>query len=222
MKLDIKQKNIYQDINCKHLDTKCLRLYNIIMKKVISVALITLLSINSTFVMADDVFRGHAEKTDTRIESHEKLFTGEVDTLDKKDVIEHTCLGISFILNTTELEKERGLINQKMADIEVLIRNLIHTNATRALDTDEFKRRYEEYVAESDAYNEKLKSIETQINDKKDRAVQLGQFVEYLKSNPGVLSDFSEEAWTATVEILKVDRDNKLIFAFKNGTEITV
>ena len=141
---------------------------------------------------------------------------------DKKDVIEHTCLGLTFILNTAELEKERGLINQKIADIEVLIRNLIHTNATRALDTDEFKRRYEEYVAESDAYNEKLKSIETQINDKKDRAVQLGQFVEYLKSNPGVLTDFSEEAWTATVEILKVERDNKLTFAFKNGTEITV
>lgn len=62
------------------------------MLKKASIILYLIVSFSITFLapaLADDVFKGHAEKSD-KVEQQSDLFTGKIESLDKKDVIKMT------------------------------------------------------------------------------------------------------------------------------------
>ena len=68
------------------------------MKKLIALLLV-IFYMSSTAVFCDDVLRGHAEKTDVlERQLQEELFTGKVENLEKRDVINMT---VSQVLDST-------------------------------------------------------------------------------------------------------------------------
>ncbi len=65
-------------------------LYNTGMKKKIALFILMSFLLMNTPVIADPVFEGHAEKTDQLQKLQEELFTGQVETLERSDVIHMT------------------------------------------------------------------------------------------------------------------------------------
>lgn len=65
-------------------------LYNAVMKKGIALFLLTAFLAMNNLVFADPVFEGHAEKTDQLQKLQDELFTGQVETLERSDVIHMT------------------------------------------------------------------------------------------------------------------------------------
>lgn len=65
-------------------------LYNAVMKKGIALFLLTTFLAMNNVVFADPVFEGHAEKTDQLQKLQDELFTGQVETLERSDVIHMT------------------------------------------------------------------------------------------------------------------------------------
>lgn len=65
-------------------------LYNTGMKKKIALFILMSFLLMNTPVIADPVFEGHAEKTDRLQKLQEELFTGQVETLERSDVIHMT------------------------------------------------------------------------------------------------------------------------------------
>ena len=97
-------------------------LYNAVMKKVISsFLLISFLSLNAP-VLADPVFEGHAEKTDQLQKLQSELFTGEVEKLERSDVIHMT---VSQVLDSNINEEGdeffAEVVNDVSGDSGVLI-----------------------------------------------------------------------------------------------------
>ncbi len=65
-------------------------MYNTVMRKGIALFILTAFLLMNAPVMADPVFEGHAEKTDRLQKLQDELFTGQVETLERSDVIHMT------------------------------------------------------------------------------------------------------------------------------------
>lgn len=65
-------------------------LYNTGMKKKIALFILMSFLLMNTPVIAEPVFEGHAEKTDQLQKLQEELFTGQVETLERSDIIHMT------------------------------------------------------------------------------------------------------------------------------------
>ncbi len=90
-------------------------LYNAVMKKVISsFLLIAFLFINAP-VLADPVFEGHAEKSDQLQKLESELFTGQVETLERSDVIHMT---VSQVLDSNINEEGDEFFAEVVNDVE--------------------------------------------------------------------------------------------------------
>ena len=114
-------------------------------------------------------------------------------------------------LQRLELEKDGAL--QRITD-------LIHENATTKMDQGEYNRRYDALEAQRVAISEKQKRIKEKLSDKLFRKRKLEAFMSELKSAEQRVS-FDEQLFVRTVEQITVF-PGKLVFVFKDGTEIPV
>ena len=111
------------------------------------------------------------------------------------------------------LEMEKDGVLQRITD-------LIHENATTKMDQGEYNRRYDALETQRIAISEKQKRIKEKLSDKLFRKRKLEAFMSELKSAEQLVS-FDEQMFIRTVEQITVFSD-KLVFVFKDGTEIPV
>ena len=114
-------------------------------------------------------------------------------------------------LQRQELEKD---------DILQRITDLIHENATTKMDQGEYNRRYDGLEAQRIAISEKQKRIKEKLADKLFRKRKLEAFMSELKSAEQLIY-FDEQLFIRTADQITVFPD-KLVFVFKDGTEIPV
>ena len=139
---------------------------------------------------------------------------------DKKQIIEDTDEMVKILCDTTELEKDIGILKAKDEDVILLAENLISKNAIQAMNPDEFERRYNEYNAEHIAVTKKINKKKQTIKDRKSKALCLQAFVKELKKEEQPLQEFDEIVWCYLVERATVNRDGSVSFLFRNGAEI--
>ena len=111
------------------------------------------------------------------------------------------------------LEMEKDDILQRIAD-------LIHENATTKMDQGEYNCRYNALETQRVAISEKQKRIKEKLADKLFRKRKLEAFMCELKSAEQLIY-FDEQLFIRTVEQITVFSD-KLVFVFRDGTEIPV
>ena len=105
-------------------------------------------------------------------------------------------------------------------DILQRITDLIHENATTKMDQGGYNCRYDALEAQRIAISEKQKRIKEKLSDKLFRKRKLEAFMCELKNAERLVS-FDEQLFVRTVEQITVFSD-KLVFVFKDGTEIPV
>ena len=105
-------------------------------------------------------------------------------------------------------------------DILQRITDLIHENATTKMDQGEYNCRYDGLETQRMAISEKQKRIKEKLSDKLFRKRKLEAFMCELKSAEKLIY-FDEQLFIRTVEQITVFSD-KLVFVFKDGTEIPV
>ena len=108
---------------------------------------------------------------------------------------------------------EKGGVFQRITD-------LIHENATTKMDQGEYNCRYDALEAQRIAISEKQRRIKEKLTDKLFRKRKLEAFMCELKKAEQLVS-FDEQLFIRTVEQITVFPD-KLVFMFKDGTEIPV
>ena len=100
------------------------------------------------------------------------------------------------------------------------ITDLIHENATTKMDQGEYNCRYDALEAQRIAISEKQKRIKEKLADKLFRKRKREAFMSELKNTEQLVS-FDEQLFIRAVEQVTVFPD-KLVFVFKDGTEIPV
>ena len=109
------------------------------------------------------------------------------------------------------------------ADIAAdLIRKCVAENTTTSQDQEAYLERYKGLKARYEAATQRLKQIEDQRTERKQRRQKMLEFIRMLENSDGLLTEFDEGLWNATVEAVTVQVDGSMVFRWKNGAETQV
>ena len=70
-----------------------------------------------------------------------------------------------------------------------------------------------------EAATQRLKQIEDQRTERKQRRQKMLGFIRMLENSDELLTEFDEELWNATVETVTIQPDGSMVFRWKNRME---
>lgn len=141
---------------------------------------------------------------------------------DKDRIIGDFDAIIEVLTDISSLDKESTKLRDECAVVMELIRKCVEENAHSAMDQSEYQERYNELV---DRYETAKRRLDAIADEKQARAAKresISRFLTDLKRLDGLLAEFDEELWYATVDTMTVRLEREAIVTFKNGTEIKV
>ncbi len=125
--------------------------------------------------------------------------------------VQYDCSAIDTEL--TELRHEIEIVSE-------LTRKAIYENARVAISQEEFNERNSDYFERHRKASERISKLEAQRREQQNKSRTLAAFIRDIKSRPLVIDEFDEKLWAVAVEKVTVAPEGKLIFSFKDGTEI--
>jgi chromosome segregation ATPase len=137
-------------------------------------------------------------------------------------MILETCrLLQSTLTDNAVIDAECEELIREMDVVAGLIRSCIEENAAQAVDQASYLERYNGYV---DRY-ESLKERYTRLQDKREErdaeAIRIGSFMFELREISELPISFDERLWHGLIDHVTVYDDERLVFHFKDGSEIT-
>ncbi|MGB5926606.1 MAG: zinc ribbon domain-containing protein, partial [Cyclobacteriaceae bacterium] len=139
---------------------------------------------------------------------------------DKDEIIANFESMKDVLYDTGLLETKQTELQNEMEIVTELIQQCITENANVALDQGEYQRRYDGLVQRFDTTKEDLEKVSGQIKEKVTRRQTLAAFLNELKKQDELLTDFDPLLWHSLVDCVTVlDKENVQI-TFKNGITI--
>lgn len=124
---------------------------------------------------------------------------------------------IKTLTDTSALKQEYARQQSERDVVEGLIRRLIAENAQGGLDPDDYARRETELVTRFEAAKASMIDIDAIIRERKTRRNKLAAFVRALEKQDGLIAEFNEQLWNATVESVTVYDINRMVFSFSGN-----
>jgi len=134
----------------------------------------------------------------------------------KETIIRQYKTIIKTLTDTSTLEQEHAKQQNEYDVVEGLIRRLIAENAQVGLAPEDYSQREAELLARYDAARSAMIDIETQIQERKNRRSKLTAFIRALEKQNGLITEFDEQLWNATVESVTVHGKDRIEFGFQN------
>lgn len=141
---------------------------------------------------------------------------------DKDEIIANFESMKDVLYDTGPLETKQAELQNEMEIVTELIQQCINENANVALDQGEYQRRYDGLVQRFDTTKEDLEKVSGQIKEKATRRQTLAAFLDELKKQDELLTDFDPLLWHSLIEHVTVNSSDSIRFMFKNGTEISI
>jgi hypothetical protein len=138
---------------------------------------------------------------------------------DKDDVIAEYKQIIRRLTDHTELDLEAKQQTEEADIVAELIRKCVAENATTPQDQEAYLERYKGLKARYEAATQRLKQIEDQRTERKQRRQRMLDFIRMLEHTDCLLMEFNEGLWNATVEAVTVQVGGSMGFRWKNGVE---
>ena len=126
------------------------------------------------------------------------------------------------LLNVSAITAEETAVLQELDVVAALIKKLVKENATSALNQGGYAARYNSLA-------EKYETLQTKYDDLQQQKQRKAMQAEWISGSMFALSEvdlldirFSDELWNTVIDRVTVYSDERLVFRFKIGTEITV
>ena len=129
---------------------------------------------------------------------------------------------IEALTNTADLDVERGELQNEADVVMELMKKAISENAHKAQDQEEYQRKYEGYCVRFEKARNRLAEIEDICLERTAKKVKIQMFMERLEKYGDLVTEFDEELWYSTVDYVTVFEDKRMVFTFRDGTEVTV
>ena len=124
------------------------------------------------------------------------------------------------LCDCSEIDAE---LDELMREIEVvteLFKKAIYENARVAVSQDEWSERNNSYLERHRKATDRVAELEKLKCERKNKYLMLETFIRGIESRPLVLEELDNKLWGVAVEKVKVMPDGRLVFSFKDGTEI--
>ena len=103
-----------------------------------------------------------------------------------------------------------------------LIQRCVDENSRVAQDQDEYLARYNGLVERYENAQARLKALEKDRTERMAKADAIDGFMFRLRELDQPVEYFDERLWLEVIDHVIVQRDEKLVFMFQNGTKVRV
>lgn len=111
-------------------------------------------------------------------------------------------------------------LGQEIEVVTELAKKAIYENARAVVSQDEFNERNNSYLERHRKATERVAELEGLRCERQSKFLMLEGFIQVIEARPLILEEFDDKLWAVTVETLRVTPDDRLMFSFKDGTEI--
>lgn len=153
----------------------------------------------------------------------QRLFLAAVSKLfaERETILETCRLMQSALTDNTAIDSECEEILREMDVVAGLIRCCVEENATLAVDQTDYQTRYTGYVNRYECLKNRYAQLQLQREEREAEAIRIGGFMFELRELEELPIAFDEKLWNELVDHVTVYADERLVFRFKNGSEIT-
>ena len=137
------------------------------------------------------------------------------------EIISNIELMRSTLFDTSELRKERERLKDEMKLLIEMTQSCIAENARIALNQEEYQRMYNMRVEKYDRAKERFEEISYDIKQREARGEEMSMFINALKSQENIITEFNETLLGSMVEYITIGKDTRSV-TFKDGTAITL
>ena len=126
------------------------------------------------------------------------------------------------LTDTSDLDREQEQLESESEVTMELIRRVIADNAQKAMDQEEYERKYAGYCERYEAARIRLAEIGELRLERSAKHTKIAMFLEKLESSAGLVTEFDEELWYTTVDFVTVYEDMRMVFTFRDGNTVEV
>lgn len=138
----------------------------------------------------------------------------------RAEIIEAYREDMEALTDMAVLDAEQERLQNEGEVVMGLIRKVISDNAQKAMEQAEYERKYNGYCERYEAARVRLAEIGELGRIAKRTKISL--FLKDLASREGLVAEFDEELWYATVDHVAVDEDKCMVFTFRDHTQVEV
>ena len=129
---------------------------------------------------------------------------------------------LQTLTDTTTLEKKRAELQSEYDIVMELMRKCVEENARTPLNQDEYSQRYNALAERYQAAQNGIAETDGKLADQAAKREKITRFLDDLKQRDGLLEEFDEKLWLATVESATVNSESEVTIIFKDGSEVKV
>ena len=126
------------------------------------------------------------------------------------------------LLDFTDIDGECESILSEMDVVAGMIRNLVDENATQTVSQAAYIDRYNTLVERYENLQTRYNGLQQQKEQRQIQADAIGGCLFAISELDLLQITFSESLWNATVDHVTVYADERLVFCFKNGSEVQI
>ena len=144
------------------------------------------------------------------------------DLTEDREVLLETCRMIhDEYLNTDAIDAECATLNDEIEIVSGLTKKLIAENATTAIPQDEYNRKYDALVERFHTAQDRFDELQKLRITRSFQADVLECFMFEIKSiDTSLPLEYTDRFWLNLIDRVTVYKDKRLVFRFKNGTEV--
>ncbi|GAB6172961.1 hypothetical protein JCM15765_24390 [Paradesulfitobacterium aromaticivorans] len=139
---------------------------------------------------------------------------------DREELLANCRLSQSILCDCSEIDAELEELRREIEVITELSKKAIYENARIAVSQDEWSERNNIYLERHRKATERVAELEKLKCERQNKALMLETFIKGFESRPLILEEFDEKLWAVSVGKVKVMLDGRMVFSFKDGTEI--
>ena len=184
-----------------------------------------------------DVYRKVVWRCNSKFKGEKKCATPHLDTetIQRKFLIAYNSLMESrgsvvsdcelmrmTLSDCTALDAEINRLTEEIEVVAEMVKACVKENSASAQSQAEYTKKYNELVKRYEKATKRVDELSAERTQKQDRDREFRLFIESIKEQPLVLEEWNERLWVGLLEKATVFHDGRMVFEFKNGTEIEV
>ena len=126
------------------------------------------------------------------------------------------------LFDTSKLQAEQTELEEELQVIAQMVDKCINDNAKTDTPSEDFEKRYNKLIKRYERTRARLDEVSAEIADLTDRQRVVSAYIKQIKKQKKLVSEFSETMLTTLLDYATVHSRQKVIFTFKDGTDIEV
>lgn len=122
----------------------------------------------------------------------------------------------------SEIENEIADLNQEITKLTEKVEQCVNENASKKQSQEQYVKKYNSLVKRHSKAVEKFSKAKEELELRKYDERLLYIFYQKVQTAPETINEWNEELWISILENATVNKDESVVFLFKDGTSIKI